>query len=526
MNLILHHLRKDIHALRVPLAIWMLVIVSGALPDLLIFQPDYDTARAIDSFRDSAVSMLVGFIVWVLVIARLIQSEPVTGSTSFWLTRPIPKRVYLLSKLSFFVALVLVPGLVPLFVHAYTFDMTAHDLRTALVVILVLQLYGAVCVIWLATYTPSLIYFAGMFCLGGVVLVIENILIAQFRHQYGAMDGTWIFPLVLVGCLLSLVIEHTRRRGKLGFCVGMSFLGVAMIAGFLSTGSPAWTPAYQDYPVGRTVKVDFQPGWEKKIQWSTSSYGNGVVVPAALADLEPAGPIPGDRIWTDLVAARFDVPGEPPHILSNVGPTGFNLEGSRTVAMDLIEARLPGIKLPKDPFPDVPSQDTWLFNLHNVESQVVGKTGTLTLDVRGQVLSMKQLAAIPLNDPRYIARVPGGFIRVCPFAPGTPYSLTLWIVAPDQFPFSSNDEFICVLVDPQTHSGTMLKNGGQSSYSSSFSFSGTRGQKDSNLTYSLDGTEPLDRMVLYIFQYAPEADFNTTLVAPDFAMTPTDKSRH
>ena len=56
--------------------------------------------------------------------------------------------------------------------------------------------------------------------------------------------------------------------------------------------------------------------------------------------------------------------------------------------------------------------------------------------------------------------------------------------------------------------------------SSSFTVAGTREVSDATSDYLLEGTEPLERMVLYVFQYTPVERFSSKLVAPNFKMTP------
>ena len=46
--------------------------------------------------------------------------------------------------------------------------------------------------------------------------------------------------------------------------------------------------------------------------------------------------------------------------------------------------------------------------------------------------------------------------------------------------------------------------------------------RDAVHDYVIDGTEPLERMVLYVFQYEPSEEFSTTLVASNFRMSPTN----
>ena len=436
MHLILHHFRKDVRLLRWWILLWLLAVAVLALPDLLIFQPDYAAARAVDSYRSSPLTMLIGFIAWTVLVARLIQSEPVTGSSSFWLTRPVPRHVYLASKLLFLATLVMLPAFIPGIVHAFVFGADAAEVRAQVVNVLAFQLIGAVGVIWLATYTPNLVYFAGMLCLGAVVLVVENLLISMQPHVYGQHSSGFV-PLVVAGLLVSLIVEHFQRGSRLGLSIGLASIALCLLGQYFAPPGASMTMDPSIFRVPKTAQVDFQPDWPGTVTWSDTSYGNGQRVPAAVARLTPMGDSSGNRILINYVVAQFDVPGEFPQPLSGVGPQYFSIGPEQADNTDLVQSRLPGIKLKAEPNA-VPAGSMFhvgLFNLLGVENKVRGKTGALTLNVEGQVLELRQVAALPLGDPHYIAHLPGGFLRVRPvFSTQADHLVTLWSVGPAVFP--------------------------------------------------------------------------------------------
>jgi hypothetical protein len=522
MNLILHHLRKDIRALRWVLALWLLVALAVALPDLLIFQPDYHAARAIDAYRDSAAAILIGLIAWTILLARLIQSEPVTGSASFWLTRPIPRRVSMPSQLLFIAILIMLPAFVPAISHAIIFQADAHMFAGQMTGWLVVQLAAAVCVIWLATYTANLIHFAGLLCLAAVLFFLAAIINAQMRRfSPNEASPEVFFTILCIGFLGSLVIAHVQRGGRVGFYIGVAtfFIGIA----YLCLGStPEWKSIYAGPAVGKSVKVDIDSDWASTLRWSHTSYGNNEQVPAAFANLKPTEETPGSRIWVTNVSAEFEARGPFRGVLPGVGPSFFSAGRDESLNRDLVQALLPNISLPKEQYQAPRNYDTGLFNLSAIEPEVRNETGTLRLHVTGEVLELRQLAAIPLNDPRYIARIPGGFLRVAPVRPGGDGQLRLWAVAPRLFYYNSTGDYLCVLVNPQTSTGKILQSGGASSFTSSFGLSGTQTIVDSEITYQLNGNDPLENQLLYVFQYTPTADFSTELVAPGFKMSPPD----
>jgi hypothetical protein len=522
MNLILHHLRNDIRALRWILALWLLVALAVVLPDWLVLQPDYAAARAIDVYRESAATILIGLIVWTILLARLIQSEPVTGSTSFWLTRPIPRRVSLASQVLFVLVLVMLPAFLPVISHGLIFQADARMFVGQITGWFLLQLVAAVCVIWLATYTPNLIYFAGLLCLAAVSLFLTAIINTQLRrYSPNGPSPEDFFAILCTGFLGSLAIAHVQRGGRLGFYVGVVtfFIGLA----YLCLGSTSeLRSTYVGPSISKSVNVEFNPDWAGTLKWGHSSYGMNEQVPAAYADLKPAQDIPGTRIWITNVTAQFDVPGDFSGGLPSIGIGYFSLGREDSLNTQLIQEQLPNITFPKEPYQAPPSYSTGLFNLYATEQQVRHKSGRLTLHVTGEVLALRQLAAIPLDDPHYIAHIPGGFLRVAPPRSGEAWQLRLWSVAPQVFYFNTTNNYLCVLVDPQSSTGTILRGSGATSFSSSFGLSGAQTLVDAETTYQLDGKQPINHQVLYVFQYTPTADFGTKLVAPDFNMQPPD----
>lgn len=525
MNLILHHLRKDIHAQRWHLMLWLLVVITLSLPDLLILQPDYDAGRFVDHLRTSPIATVVAVIVWIVLLARLVQLEPVTGSTSFWLTRPVPRKVYLSSKLIFLAIFLILPSFLPIVVHAITFGYPDNDFWSTIGMTVMVELIGALAIIWLATYTPNLVYFAGMLCLGALALILAEVVRAEWRSYLGINpEPSLIFGYgVLALFLLSLIVEHGQRGRRTGFGIGIAGLGIGLVV-IIFGPSPVSTPSVDTYHTGKIAQVGFESGWENSISWHNISQGYGPLMPQAVTTLQPSVQETGTVVWVNQVNSDFSVPHDWSGYLpsSLMGPFGFNAnEVGNPISL---QAALPGIAL-TDP-DGVHREPTGiyapLFYLPaDLAAKVTGKTGTLSVDVSGQLLKLVELAVIPLNDPHYIARVPGGFIRIRPYQEEeNRRQLIAWSIMPDPLQFVGQSPLVFVLVDPQTSMGKILKNGEWSFNSVAIQAMGSRSITDRERLLSLDGTEPLSRMVLHVFKYTPTADFSTTLAAPDFLMNP------
>jgi hypothetical protein len=510
MNLIFHHLCKDIRALRWLLLLWFLALFALVLPDVLIFQPDYDAARFIDKFRMSPAAIFIGFIVWTIVLARLVQSEPVTGSTSFWLTRPIPKSVFLASQLIFLGLFIFLPAFLPTLFHALIFQSDASTLQSGLVAMLIVQLLMALITIWLATYSPTLVHFAGMFCFVGVFYALTMIISVQLRV---GSEGDSIFLRVIIpGFLLSLVVQHGQRRSRLGFFIGVAALVLGLLLQCFMPAARVYTVSYPAL-TGKWSRVEFKPGWSSDVTWTTGNE-NGVLYQQAVAHLLPIGLDSDSQIVAHGVNASFQPSNE----------SGVNLMGSVLLfgtknlsRMESLQTKLPGIVLEIGPDIQQTEPPTSLFKLSaDQESKLGGKTGTLILQISGQVRTLRQLAAIPLDDQHYIGRIPGGFLRVAPLEGDTTGLLTLWALTPRKnFSMGMANELVCVLVDPRAHTGKVLSSSGNS-----FTSDGIMQLEDAQLYYRFSAADRKPGMVLYVFAFAATSDFRTALTAPSFKMEP------
>jgi hypothetical protein len=520
MKMILHHLFKDIRTQRWLLLLWALVLLAMCLPELLIFQPDYDTARFMDTLRTSPVAIFLGGIAWTIVIARHIQSEPVTGSTSFWLTRPIPKGVFLTSQGIFLVLLVFLPAFVPTLVHMLAFQADWALTSSQVSTLLTIQLCAAIVAIWLATYSPSLIHFAGMLCLGVVLFILMAILSQEISIHYAHNNGTGGLCIVLIvpGLLLSLVVQHWQRRTQLGYYIGVGSIATGMVAQCLFPNLPSMG-IYPEYDTGKTAEVGFLPDWPNNVSWGSyrSSDLNQIQASAHLA----ATGIEADLgVSVTSVSAKFQPEGES---TVNLGPSvnRFNLYQPQADRIKTIQTKLPDIHLDSGPVPthsDHPTQAS-LFTLDaDLDKKVRDKAGILGLEVSGLVLTLRQMAIIPLDQPHYIARIPGGFIRVQPRNGTHDPQLTVWTIAPASDLGMLNREFIFVLVNPDTHTGHVLESRGMSFSTLAF-MTGESHLLDTDNSYAVDVSDPIDRMVLYVFESVPIANFRTKLITPSFRMT-------
>jgi hypothetical protein len=512
MKMILHHLRKDIRALRITIATWLLMLLVIALPEVLLLQPDYAAAREADNLPTYPLAALAACIAWTVLLARLVQSEPMTGSTSFWLTRPIPPGAQLMSRAIFFTIVMLLASFLPIASHAVIFSPDWLLIKQQVLTLGMIELIAAIVVVWVAAFSRSLLHFIGALCFGFTGVVLALLINDEFGIRRGGTNsdfqGSFLPLLILLpGLLLSIVVQRIWRGSFLGWRIGLAAYGLAWIAQCVVAPPITWDPFRDDL---ETVSVDFAPDWSKSVAW-----------------VPPGNPYPEDytayatfnpnaMVSHEQISVTFEPPGEPKVDLGET-PSVFGTEDVLNLR-PLIDARLPGITVANPARRAEPNRTILFSMLPAAADKWRGRTGKLTLDVKGQVLQIRSVVAIPLDHPSAIGRIPGGFIRVRPVQLGNGW-LKVWTLTPQRSYSGFGVQFAYVLVDPQKRTGQILELDGAPDDPPAFGLE--RGDPNNcEINYLLSGKEPLNRMVLYAFEVTPAKNFETVLTAPDFTMQP------
>jgi len=541
MKLILHHLRKDIHAQRWALLLLGLVIVLKIAVDLLEAHPDYHLARTAEFVRSTTVLSLTGAILWIVLLVRLIQSEPVSGAGSFWLTRPVPRGVYIPSKLIFITFLLILPYAVPTPLDMLHFQaapaMIWHNLKTSII----LQVLQAVLVLWLATYTRSMSQFwivAVSLTLAAIAFISANM---YFRLSHGFVAhgiDLWLTRLVMSGFIfffglfVSLLIGHTVRKTRAGFSLGVACALAAVLAGFFwpfvlpSRFTTFFLQGFADNSsfTGKSTSAEYLPDWRDHLVWQFDSQAN------AWAATAPLTPVATSTVLAPIlqnVTVSFQSKGEQLQSLPNQG-SGLRDEATQFDFTPAIKSDLPDIQITNRAYgTNPPPMRLFTLDAFNA-NRLRNKTGILTLTLFGQMQSLVKEAAIPLGD-RALARLQGKIIHVAwlPQAPRTYVTLgtqvddkpvlDVWSLSYEKRSFALAPVHYYLLVDPQSRTGTFLYDSQPNLFANQPTLSNKSSQHD---FLRLKGDEPIDRMVLYIYQLEPENYFNASLRATDFTMNP------
>ncbi|MBW7908843.1 MAG: hypothetical protein H3C50_08000 [Kiritimatiellae bacterium] len=249
MSLLLHHIKKDARHVRWLLGFWIVLVLAEGL--LVGFgakaAPDDQAAQAAFQII-SFVLPVLQFLLLLVMIPFLVHDEPQVGTTAFWFTRPIPRRLLLKSKTLFIlVALVLFPIAVELIVmlashvplrdvvrvspeiafHSLSgvlpiFALAALTLNFARFAITGVAIYVGISVITVAAYL------SGLFLRG-----VENFMEQSLSL---AMSRTIVSNLLLV-TTSALVIGGQYRSRRTSVSATIAGLGIALM---LACGS--WWP--------------------------------------------------------------------------------------------------------------------------------------------------------------------------------------------------------------------------------------------------------------------------------------------
>ena len=111
MSQVLHILRKDLRHLRWLLILWVAILILNVALTIIGAATAGETFPAAIVFREmSSLLSVLQTLMLALMIARLIQDEPLVGWNAFWLTRPYSRGALMAAKLLFVAgALVVAP---------------------------------------------------------------------------------------------------------------------------------------------------------------------------------------------------------------------------------------------------------------------------------------------------------------------------------------------------------------------------------------------------------------------------------
>ncbi len=230
MKQTIHILKKDIRYLRLEIALVLAMSVCFALMHNRAAYPWWVLLAAAATF----------------LIVRVIQAEPIPGSTQFWITRPYNWASLLSAKLAFIVLFVNLPVAVAQLVVFLREGFPLASNLTGLVWVAFLTIFGLTLpVASLAALCPGLMQFT----LSGILLYVPALgTVSSIRLDAGPNEIDWIrysiaaLPVGLVA-IWSLWAQYHSRRTISNRLVAVAVVSLGSFAAVLVP--PDWTMAIQ-----------------------------------------------------------------------------------------------------------------------------------------------------------------------------------------------------------------------------------------------------------------------------------------
>ena len=251
MRQMLHIFRKDVrrHWLEILLSVLAVGVWAAVTPRE--WSPVWSPGTKNIPF---VLPLIVMLLLWWVMIARVVQGEPLVGDRQFWVTRPYRRWSLLGAKVLFVVVFVLGPLLVAqvyLLMRAgfgFSADWIPALLwmHLGLVIVLVLPCFA------LAAVTENLVQF--VLALVGIGLLVGGIAWAFSSPVFSMVEVVenqveWVqLGLLIVGCTAAIACQYVRRRtlGARIILAGSALLAVVVMG--LAPFAPFGALSELDYP--------------------------------------------------------------------------------------------------------------------------------------------------------------------------------------------------------------------------------------------------------------------------------------
>lgn len=245
MKLLAHLVRADVRRHRLLLLAWLVVVVVSAALDGLLPALDLDSATRRSLGPLIGLWSLTETLLFVLVIAMVIQTHPTVGSNAFWMTRPIPPGTLLASKAVLLgLAAIALPAVAQAVVMTF-YRVPVGDLTAATTQGVLFACWWLVLLAMFAALTPTLARFA--LALGGALLaaaitlsiaaaVVISTVTGDFRPQRTPVieDPTpdlAMLVLMTLGGAVALLVQYRHRSRARSVALAAAAVAVAIVAG-------------------------------------------------------------------------------------------------------------------------------------------------------------------------------------------------------------------------------------------------------------------------------------------------------
>lgn len=258
MKLVAHLVRADVRRFRLLLAAWVsievLSTVFTGLQPLLAGDPR--TIAAVGLL--GTVLFLTRWLGMIVIVALVVQTHPLVGSDAFWMTRPIPPRALLASKvLLLATTFIAVPALCEVLLMTACLVPAGKMVVVSLQTILFQALWLAI-VMALSALTRNLARFVLLAggLLASFVFVISVMLAVAMRNmsggpQLGVVASRQVSSptadvvsllLLITAAVVALVVQYRTRSTRLSAGAGVAALAVAIVVAWMWPWHPRPLP--------------------------------------------------------------------------------------------------------------------------------------------------------------------------------------------------------------------------------------------------------------------------------------------
>lgn len=238
MKLLWHLLATDLRQFRWVLGAWMLVVALTAAVYAIPSPSDFDLAGASPIAAARGLFSLTQALLLLVIAPLVMQAHPAVGNDAFWMTRPLPPRTLVASKLGLLGGVTLIP------IAATAALMTAYQVSARHIAFVSLET-AALCALLVlvlmvfAAWTPDFWRFA-LVCLS-IVATIAAVLTIAAIVLFGRMDeapspdvdvgvsGGVFSVLIAATALAASIIQYRTRNRRASIAAGV--LGVCLAAG-------------------------------------------------------------------------------------------------------------------------------------------------------------------------------------------------------------------------------------------------------------------------------------------------------
>jgi hypothetical protein len=234
MNLLWHQLKKDLLRTRLLVGLWLFF-------SLLQFCLVGASANPSDIANQMLLSMLavltslLGSLLVIILVPMVVQQEPLVGTTAFWLTRPLSRRLLLAEKSLFLLGLILLPLLVQSVVMLAN-GVTLHDALLAAPEFVMGEAAWFLTMAMLAVLTPGFGRYV-IACALYLIFLLVVVYLFQIFHLFGGSPFVNISPslaasrgfisgivTILFATAVILCQFFWRRHGV---AMGLAIVGIA-----------------------------------------------------------------------------------------------------------------------------------------------------------------------------------------------------------------------------------------------------------------------------------------------------------